>query len=826
MPASSRSSSAVADGRELPRTLLVDNYDSYTFNLLQLLTQKAKQHYGIEDADNDFVRQKLMVIRNDQYPWHVVRDRILPHVDCIVISPGPGSPDRQADFGVCTELIRNAEQAKPVLGVCLGHQGIALAFGARIRRCATPVHGQLCPIEILSDDTGRPGLFDGIESGFRAVRYHSLTVSDDGFPHHELQVLARAAGSIHAFSEHCGRFQVPTNEIMALKHRDRPLYGVQFHPESICSEYGARIIDNFVAITHDYARRSDFVAHNSGYASRIPPEIAAMSLLALDDRTWHCDPSSPPPLSQSSLPGGCGRFALVAESVDLAIPGGMDAAELGDQLQALLYGNDAMPLWLDSAKSDTPGGAVSIMASGCGTATVRYQLSGRQVSVVAFGADDGGCGPESIYSARLPDRDALGNPVSFWTWMQDVYDQTLISPSDAQSLRFQCGWIGYFAYEMKNECVGMATNCEAFGSHAGVQQEPGQRMPDAQLTFVDRCVVLELGREPPRATVLALAAHGECRRAAPAHSWLASLGFGSRSLAATWVREQSCKIRAWLAGPRPAGTHVSAHPLGESSEQMLRLRPVLSRDEYLDAIGRAKQQILQGESYEICLTNQFRATLSDSQAIKTSTQMRRHYINMRRRNPAPYGALLWYSDIAAGIASCSPERFLSIEQCGPDDRRVEMKPIKGTTRRRPRPAIGPCSEHTHGDHSAVCAECLRQWEIDDSRRASELEMDVKERAENLMIVDLVRHDLNSVSNGNPESIPRGVYSGAIGYLSAHGAADFSVVIRTAVVDHCGTRVSVGAGGALTTLSDPKAEWAEVETKLYTIAPSLSPTLPV
>ncbi|KAJ2763541.1 para-aminobenzoate synthase, (PABA), partial [Coemansia nantahalensis] len=281
-------------GGELPRVLVVDNYDSYTFNLVQLLAQRIRHHYGCSEA----VQRRLMVIRNDQYPWAVVQERILPFVDCVVVSPGPGSPEHAGDFGICGELIRTTDR-RPLLGVCLGHQGIAHAFGAKIVRCAAPVHGQTSPIEVCEAQTdGRPGLFDRIGSGFHAVRYHSLAVSDDGFPHGELQILARATGSVHAFVDGV-RCLVPTDEIMALRHRTRPLYGVQFHPESICSERGARIIDNFLAI----ARGCAAPATNRGHVPCIPPDAAAMSLRALDDRVWHA--------AEASVAGPAPRFELV-----------------------------------------------------------------------------------------------------------------------------------------------------------------------------------------------------------------------------------------------------------------------------------------------------------------------------------------------------------------------------------------------------------------------------------------------------------------------------------------------------------------------------------
>ncbi|KAJ2780079.1 para-aminobenzoate synthase, (PABA) [Coemansia javaensis] len=797
-------------GDGVPRTLLVDNYDSYTFNLLQLLTRQVL-------AGGGAVRDKILVIRNDQYPWEVVRDRILPHVDNIVVSPGPGSAERAGDFGVCMELIRSG--GRPLLGVCLGHQGIALAFGAAVERCRVPVHGQISPVEIYESE----GLFAGIPSGFSAVRYHSLAVSDAGFPHDQLVVLARASGTVCAFEQRRGRVQVETREIMALRHRTRPLFGVQFHPESVCSEHGARLINNFTAMTRALAPPGQ---------PHVPASVAAMSLLALDDRAWlH------PPLAEPSGP----RFELVSEDVPLGLPDADTAADLGERLQALLHADDPMPLWLDCASPGAHGGQMSVMASALGAATLQFRLAGRSVTVARRDC------PDRHYS--LVHQESLPAGATFWAWMQDVCDQTMVRPGP-DDLRFQCGWIGYFAYELKAECTGVGP-----GGPSPAPQ-PGQ-MPDAQLAFVDRCVVLDLASAPPRARVLALApAHpGAPPSGAP---WLDRLvAFSSREPAAAWVGEQCRRIRGWaarLGGGGPAAPNEEA-----AAAEPMALRPAMDRSEYLEAIERAKEQILRGESYEVCLTTQFRAR--PRRPIVSAAQMRRQYLAMRRRSPAPYGALLWFGAPGEGIASCSPERFLSI-----DRGYVEMKPIKGTARRVPRPEAG-CSD--------------AEWAADDAARARALETDVKERAENLMIVDLIRHDLNSVSDGSvdvprlmhiesfarvhqmvstvrarvrphigpvavlahcfpPGSMtgapkrrtvrildalenhaPRGVYSGVIGYVSAHGAADFSVAIRTAVVDCAGTRLSVGAGGALTALSDPKAEWAEVETKVRSVCDCVS-----
>jgi len=185
-------------------TLIIDNYDSFTFNLLSqvaIVTGEAP-----------------LVIRNDEMTWDEIRKL---EFSSIIISPGPGHPERQRDFGVSMDVIRNA--TVPVLGVCLGHQGIACAFGGQVLR-TTPVHGQASEIIHDGDD-----LFRGIPERFLAVRYHSLAVMEPLPP--ELRRIAWTTDGV----------------VMALRHASRPLWGVQFHPESICTEYGLELIRNFLS---------------------------------------------------------------------------------------------------------------------------------------------------------------------------------------------------------------------------------------------------------------------------------------------------------------------------------------------------------------------------------------------------------------------------------------------------------------------------------------------------------------------------------------------------------------------------------------------------
>jgi para-aminobenzoate synthetase len=191
----------MVSGSLMVNTLLIDNYDSFTYNLYALLSVVN----GTEPT----------VIRNDS-SWDAIDfDRF----DNIVVSPGPGSPTQVGDFGISARII--AETDLPLLGVCLGHQGLCSIGGARIVRAPEPVHGRLSEIVHNGDD-----LFRGLPSSLSAVRYHSLVVAD--LPA-ELEVTARTTDGL----------------IMAVRHRNRPMWGLQFHPESIASEHGHDILTNF-----------------------------------------------------------------------------------------------------------------------------------------------------------------------------------------------------------------------------------------------------------------------------------------------------------------------------------------------------------------------------------------------------------------------------------------------------------------------------------------------------------------------------------------------------------------------------------------------------
>jgi anthranilate synthase/aminodeoxychorismate synthase-like glutamine amidotransferase len=200
-----------------PRVLLVDNYDSFTYNLYQYLCELGTS---------------VTVVRNDAITVEEARS-LAP--DFIVISPGPGVP---RDAGVSVELIRALGPSTPTLGVCLGHQAIAEAFGGVVTRAPELMHGKASNVQ--HDGSG---VFEGLPNPFSAIRYHSLCAAPEAIPA-ELEVNARTESGV----------------IMALRHRHYPVHGVQFHPESILTEHGKDLLRNFLRSGREIAAGGSPVA--------------------------------------------------------------------------------------------------------------------------------------------------------------------------------------------------------------------------------------------------------------------------------------------------------------------------------------------------------------------------------------------------------------------------------------------------------------------------------------------------------------------------------------------------------------------------------------
>ncbi|HEX6025286.1 MAG TPA: aminodeoxychorismate synthase component I [Solirubrobacter sp.] len=655
------------------RTVLIDNYDSFTFNLFHLL--------------GEVNGEAPVVVRNDELTWEELSAMAM---DNIVISPGPGRPAHARDVGVSLAALQHA--TVPVLGVCLGHQALAHACGGAIDHAPEVMHGRLS--EIHHD--GR-GVFAGIPQGFAAVRYHSLAVS--AVPD-TLRVTA----------------WTPDEVVMGLEHRERPLWGVQFHPESISTEHGATLVRNFRDLTR---------------ARRRTPRPATGNTIHSRTRAW-CDPEA----------------AFVA-----------------------LYGEHAHAVWLDSSRAEPGLARFSFMGAPDGPLgqVVRYDVSSGTLTV------NGEQRRESVF-------DYCGREL-----------KRLRAAAPELPFDFTCGFAGYLGYELKAECGG-----------ALVHRSP---LPDAALVFCDRLIAFDHDERRVHLVALADPAGG--------------------AAAEVWLEEIACRLGA-LEPPPPAPA--------PSAPTFV---PREGRDAYLANIAAIKREIVEGETYEVCLTTQLHA---DATIDPLST-----YRALRARNPAPHAALLRFGDIS--VLSSSPERFLRVDR----ERIAESRPIKGTAPRAAHP-------------------------MEDAYRAAALRSDPKSRAENLMIVDLVRNDLGRVCalgtvsvpalmavesyatvhqlvttvrgklrpdataidcvraafpggsmTGAPklrtmdiidrlESGPRGVYSGALGFFSVNGTADLSIVIRTLVASPHG--LQIGSGGAIVAGSDPDAEHDEMVLKARAVIDSI------
>jgi para-aminobenzoate synthetase len=683
------------------RTLLVDNYDSYTYNVFHLLA-------GVSG-------EEPIVVENDAISWRALSRW---DFDAIVLSPGPGHPKRWHDFGVCQDILRYSEV--PVLGICLGHQGLGRALDGIVGSAPVAMHGRLSQIGHTGD-----GLFADIPQDFSVVRYHSLTITGSLGPE----------GKVTAWTD--------DGVVMGIEHLRRPLWGVQFHPESISTEHGQTLVRNFYSLAEQ--RRSP---RTSGIRKTSPAK-----------------PVGAKPAAAPAEPAATG---VEVRMRTLAGEPSTEAVFEG------LFGEAENAFWLDSADAPTWLGQSSYMGTGAGP----------ERRVLSYDVDSG--------EARIGS--AGGEEVernSIFAVLNREVSRLAASPPEGMPRGLIGGFVGYLGYECKADC--------------GSPNEHSSDIPDALFMLADRIVAVD---HTGGNTHLLAVCHGdgeECER---------------------WLDEAEAVVREELASPSDRTLEPAAAEADHVSFQCGR-----GRDQYLADIRHSLEEILAGETYEVCLTDQI--------STDASPDPFHLYKVLRRRNPAPFASYLKFGEVA--VVSSSPERFLSVDR----DRYVQARPIKGTISRSEDPA-------------------------EDAARKAGLEADEKTSAEHLMIVDLLRNDLGRVCEVDSVSVPdlmvvepyatvhqvvstvtgvldprrsgvecvracfpggsmtgapklrtmeiideledeaRGVYSGGLGYFGIDGVVDLSIVIRTIVMRP--GRTTIGAGGAIVMQSDPQDEFDEILLK--------------
>ncbi|AFZ46326.1 para-aminobenzoate synthase, subunit I [Cyanobacterium stanieri PCC 7202] len=672
------------------KSLIIDNFDSFTHNIYQLLAQVNQQYPTI--------------VTNNQWSWEKIEAE---NFDNIIISPGPGNPSKKKDFGVCGEVLLRANI--PILGICLGHQGLGYFYGSNITKAPEPMHGRVSNVYHYNDP-----LFEGIPSGFEAVRYHSLIINNLGV---NLKAIAHT----------------DDNLIMAIRHKYKPFWGVQFHPESICSQYGYNILKNFQQLTINYYKNN-----NKKYNFTTKKTI-------LDNKKK--------PI----------KYKLYYHKIDT-----WQEPEL---IFKNLYNHSDNTFWLDSSMVAEGLSRFSFMGDTNSDESfrIKYTVSNNQICI-----------------AKKNHQEII-NDIDLYDYLDSLL-KIYYCHNDDLPFNFCGGFVGYFGYELKQL--------------SGYENKHISSLPDCYLIKGDRTIAFD--HQKREIYLLYVGQKGE------------------ENQAKEWLKNIEKKIN-----------NLSQLTIKKNNQNYINkeLHFTRNKQEYLNNIDTCFEKIKQGESYEICLTNQINLP-----PIKNPLE---YYCHLRKENPAPYSAFIRCDD--ATIICSSPERFLHLDKQG----WLESKPIKGTLRR------GTSEEE--------------DWQLQQQLSLSE-----KEKAENLMIVDLLRNDLGKICEIGTVSVPklmaiesystvhqmvstvrgklkqgvspldclkyifpggsmtgapkkrtleiidqleteaRGIYSGSIGFLSFNGTLDLNIVIRSAIVTK--EKTTIGVGGAITALSDKDQEFEEIKLK--------------
>ncbi|KAG6337076.1 hypothetical protein ID866_2029 [Astraeus odoratus] len=749
------------------KVLLVDSYDSFTFNLAALCLRAAPDCSVYIIKNDGLTLLELLSYTN--------------YFSAIIVGPGPGSPDIPEDIGIVKHLWKmGGSHLIPIFGVCLGLQSLASEYGATVKRLPIVKHGQVSVVEHTGTD-----IFKGV-GVVKAVRYHSLHADLSGSD--DLEELAWTFDN-----------DGNTRIVMGLKHSKRPFWAVQYHPESVLTHGGGiEVMLNFWRLA-----RSWNAAHNR----QLRPWDSRAS--AIFGSPW---PSPRVPFTSGHHPAS--RTVLTSA---IHLPGLLAVAVC----EVLGVSDDKSPfVMLESAAQ--PGRYTII---GCLLSTSPHITYSIGADFLHFQRGD--------TCSHIP----LGTH-DIWSWTANFISQRKAS-GGRSNLPFWGGLVGYLSYELGVESLSLPSTV-ATANH---------RHPDMNLVFVERSIVLD----SMTGTVYLQSIIDDDSE------WLAS----------------TAKLLKFTAQNQCSNYSTNnTVPSSTSAPTTIILPDYMT---YKTRIFYAQDHLLAGESYELCLTAPTRVVVngpSSGESPRTNSLSWQRYKLLRELNPAPHAGYLRLHPTT--LLASSPERFLSYSR--PPGSIFQLRPIKGTIRKGP-------------DITRADAEMA-------------LRGSPKEVAENLMIVDLIRHDLHHVVGQDVEvkqfckveeystvwqlvsviegksakgvdepdsrrpngalgwellrrSLPpgsmtgapkkrsveilrtleddeRNVYSGVFGYWCVGGGGDWSVTIRSCFKydDHycCGhasprTKASndvhseewvIGAGGAITAMSDPDKEWEEMLIKLRSV----------
>ena len=814
----------------------------------------------------------------------------------------------------------------PILGVCLGHQALGYYYNASVTLAPCgPIHGLISKVRhkcekydesSITNDTGektrlpRFDLFQDIPQDFDVVRYHSLVVE---FPEDENELKSLEIEPIawctndnasSSSNDECIQFESELKSkspiCMGLRHKHNPHYGVQFHPESVgTGEMGYKIFRNFCQFCLDYHLSSVGL---SGKNHLIP------------DRIDHSKDSRNAGSNIEQRKKG-NQFKVFIHKIN----NDLDNLPSPETVFQKLYASNDSSFWLDSSTGRRNADFDSALFGGGKKQDECPIVSNSRFSIM--GGDDGPlCKKIEYWGFDHPmdkrgvfvyekDRDETkSNQVDsdLISYMNKELEKSGIDQNitlvdfkadgtvhlescDTSSIPFEFtgGYVGFLGYEMRFD-TERSRRTEVAGE-ANEMAKSNPNVPTAAFLFADRSLLYDHWRGEWYAIGVAntnqYSIESECDDCVCAEEVM------------RWLKDISHKLQSMVKQERltTENRHVES---AVQQDSLVEFKLDRCKEQYVKDIARCHDEIKNGESYELCLTNQFKTTLHFADDKRRSRTPFGLYQILRRRNPSPFAAFMNLNgseDNEAKVSICcsSPERFLSVTKgrnASPSLQQshgwefappfvsknhdntaflVESKPIKGTSKR------------VINDNYESVTESIR---VQDLQLADELQSSVKNRAENLMIVDLLRNDLSRVCEPGSVHVPklmaiesfktvhqmvstirgklnkekspidvlsacfpggsmtgapklrsvdilhqmegraRGPYSGSLGYISLNGSMDMNIIIRTAILTP-GTYepdksfswdVEIGAGGAITALSESEDEFDEMHLKAKAI----------
>lgn len=774
--------------------LLIDSYDSFTNNLAQLIKRTTQK--------------KVVIIHNDTFKpseYESFRADYLPHFEYLVIGPGPGSPGNQKDTGIITWLLnqyRDKEQfpAIPILGICLGYQCICHVFGCEVNRLDKVRHGQIfdiCPVDTGNNPLYPPKLVkDGQKKySFPSVRYHSLYVDHSSLSQ-EIIPLA------YCLDEHNSESK---SILMAARHRDLPFYGVQYHPESICSSEGEELIKTFDSLAtcfnneHRAERRTGINDLSIGLGSDMGlRDVSAVLIMKLKE-------------SRKTFNFNLKKFKL--------------QEGLQDQIRTI----DMCNYVREHRKEDF---MVLNSASFPGKWSIIAFPTRGYSNVITHSVENPHLLQTLSYGSNTKNSIQLEAEQTIWDFIGNLFSEKYIpreqlleqfEDNEFKNIPFLGGYMGFVSYEEGRDII-----VNKVGSFC---TEP---TPDLKLVHIEKFLIHNNSND----------------------TWY--IGFSSlENDHSEWCQSLHKDI---LEAYNNKELKIDDKSISSSIKSLVDDRTesidfeLPNREIYKKQFELCQEYLHSGDSYELCLTTQLK--------IKIPSKVdpwEIYKILSIHRNPSPFSCYMEFDD--STLISSSPERFLSWNTDAKESM-VELRPIKGTVKRSGSMDFEKASKILNTPkeigENLMIVDLIRHdlYQFSENVSVPSL-MQVEEYKTVYQLVSVIQghldrslyrgldvlhrslppgsmtgapkirsvHLLQDIEGMQPMSsnLRRGIYSGVAGYWSITDDSDWSVIIRSlfhyAKDKENTTDTSIwriGAGGAITVLSDPEEEWNEMITKLSSV----------